>query len=427
MKTYWAPFLHFYQPPTQDYHILKEINDTCYEPIFNMLLENVDYKITFNVNSILLDLLMDHGLEHTISLLKELVQKNQVELVGTGKFHPILPLIPKKEIAHQIALQEKDLQKYCNYNTIRGFFPPEMAISQSIVSLLSRRDYTWVICSGIACSGEWAYDSIYQSPEGFYLFFRDDVISNEISFKKISVDFFLEKIKVLYDSSHYIITAQDGETFGHHIQNYERSFLQKVLEGAIEDQEIGLCHISDLINIFPVKQKIKIIPSSWSTDQRDLDYNVPFPLWNHPDNDVHRIQFKFLKVVVELINLLENGNVELEVQEARTARYFLDQGLHSCQFWWASGRPMWSPNMILKGAELLLRAAFNARLAIIDNVSTNHGLSESEELFDQITQYYSLLLMEITNMEQKISGKKNSGDLFLETMFLEDDEENEKT
>nr|MDO8112885.1 hypothetical protein [Candidatus Sigynarchaeota archaeon] len=419
-KCYWAPFLHFYQPPTQDVFVLKEINATCYEPLFRMLLDNPDFKITFNINTILLDLLMDHGLSHTIDLLKELVQKQQVDVVGSGKFHPILPLIPKQEVLHQIQLQEADLAKTFPGWNKNGFFPPEMAISPGIATLLSQEGYKWVISSGIACSSEWPYDKIYQTQEGLLLYFRDDVISNEISFKKTSVDFLIEKLKVLYSTPHYIITAQDGETFGHHIKNYERTFLERAMRQAIEDEDIELCWISDLPKHFPVDGKIRITSSSWSTSQADIDYNTPYPLWNHPDNPVHRVQFKFMKNVLEIVYLLEANPGPKPIQEATTARYFLDRGLHSCQLWWASARPMWSPNMILKGAELLLRAAFNARLGIIDNTHDKRIIAESEELFDQISQYYSNLLQEITIMEQTIAGKRAAQESLFDGLFTAD-------
>ncbi|MFX0099293.1 MAG: hypothetical protein ACFFCS_06890 [Candidatus Hodarchaeota archaeon] len=418
MKCFWAPFLHFYQPPIQDTRVLKEINATCYEPLFNMLLSNPDFKITINFNTVLIDLLLDHGIEQTVNSLKELVSNQQIEIVGTAKFHPILPLIPKKEVIRQISLQEADLSTYFPGWGKKGFFAPEMAVSPGLVSLLSKLNYEWILSSGIACSSEWSYDKIYQSPEGVRLFFRDDVLSNEISFKKISVEFFLDKLKIMYDVPHYIITAQDGETFGHHFPKYESKFLEPALNGALEDEDIELCWISDLIKKFETDGKIKLISSSWSTNQGDLDYNTSFPLWNHPDNPVHRIQYKFLKNVFELVYLLEN-NAENE-EGSKTARYFLDRGLHSCQFWWGSTRPMWSPNLIMKGAELLLRAAFNARIGIIDGLQDKQILAESEELFDQITQYYSLLLMEITRMEQTISGKKGFSNLVFENIFLDE-------
>ncbi|HME54718.1 MAG TPA: hypothetical protein VKM55_21100 [Candidatus Lokiarchaeia archaeon] len=419
---HWAPFLHFYQPPTQDVHVLKEINKSCYEPLFRMLLDNPDFKITFNVNMILLDLLNDHGLSRTVDMLKELVDNRQVEIVGSGKFHPILPLIPKQEVLHQISLQENDLKKTFSSWEKSGFFPPEMAISPGIATLLHGEGYKWVISSGIACSSEWPYDKIYQNQDGLLLFFRDDVISNEISFKKISVDFFIDKLKILYSTPHYIITAQDGETFGHHVPNYERTFLEAALRQAVDDEEIELCWISDLPNHFPVGGKIRLTSSSWSTSQGDLDDNTPYPLWNHPDNPVHRVQFKFLKNVLELVYLLEANTGSKDIQEATTARYFLDRGLHSCQFWWASARPMWSPNMIHKGGELLLRAAFNARLGIIDNIQDKSVIAESEEYFDQATQYYSMLLTEIMKKDQAIAGKRAEQESLFDDLFTSDAE-----
>ncbi|MBN2150536.1 MAG: hypothetical protein JW839_03715 [Candidatus Lokiarchaeota archaeon] len=420
-KCFWAPFLHFYQPPTQDVHILKEINEECYVPLFSMFLDNPEFKCTFNINTVLLDLLADHGLTHTIDLLKKLVAKDQVEIVGSGKFHPILPLIPKQEVLHQIEMQEDDLKRTFPGWSKGGFYPPEMAISPGIASLVSQEGYKWVLSSGIACPSEWAFDKIYTNAEGHaHLFFRDDVISNEVSFKKISVEFFIEKLKVLYSTPHYIITAQDGETFGHHAKGYEKAFLEKAMRMAIEDDDIELVFISDLPAHFKAGGKVRPVASSWSTSQSDLDYNNPYPLWNHPDNPLHRIQFKFLKNIFELVYMLEGSGGDKPVQEATTARYFLDRGLHSCQFWWASARPMWSPNMVLKGAELLLRAAFNARIGIIDTFHQKGAIAESEENFDQVSQYYSLLLQEITKMEQLIAGKRAAQESLFESLFTSD-------
>jgi len=365
---------------------------------------------------------MDHGLTRTIDLLKELEAKKQIEIVGSGKFHPILPLIPKQEVLHQIEMQEYDLKKTFPGWTKDGFFPPEMAISPGIASLVADEGYKWVLSSGIACPSEWAYDKIYKNSDGnSYLFFRDDVISNEISFKKTSVDFFIEKLKVLYNTQHYIITAQDGETFGHHVKNYEKTFLEKAMRMAIDDKDIELVFISDLPAHFKAGGKVRPVASSWSTSQADLDYNNPYPLWNHPDNPVHRIQFKFLKNIFELVYMLEANPGAKPIQETITARYFLDRGLHSCQFWWASAtQGLWSPNLILRGSELLLRAAFNARLGIIDSFQNKSLIAESEENFDQVSQYYSLLLQEIMKMEQVVAGKRAAQETLFESLFTSD-------
>ena len=86
-KVLLEPFLHFYRPPTQDVHVLKEINETCYEPLFRMLLDNPDFKCTFNINTILLDCSRITGWITPSALLQELVVRADRDR-GIGKFAP---------------------------------------------------------------------------------------------------------------------------------------------------------------------------------------------------------------------------------------------------------------------------------------------------------------------------------------------------
>ena len=97
MTTYWAPLLHIYQPPTQDPKVLRNIDNECYKPLFSLLEEFDDAKFSLNINGILFELFYEFGLSDTMDLLKNLVSENKIEIVGTAKFHPILPLIPEKE------------------------------------------------------------------------------------------------------------------------------------------------------------------------------------------------------------------------------------------------------------------------------------------------------------------------------------------
>ena len=46
------------------------------------------------------------------------------------------------------------------------------------------------------------------------------------------------------------------------------------------------------------------------------------------------------------------------------ARNFLDRGIHSCQQWWASKRPWYSPDMIIRGLSEIILASVNAKRSI---------------------------------------------------------------
>ena len=127
--------------------------------------------------------------------------------------------------------------------------------------------------SGIACPVDWPTDQIYCSPNGLLLFFRDDILSNKVSFNTINAKEFVESLKELSNiqendsDEKYVITAQDGETFGWHHKKYERTFLSKIFELINDQNDIKTVFISELEKYIPIAEK-RIIPkdSSWSTN-----------------------------------------------------------------------------------------------------------------------------------------------------------------
>jgi hypothetical protein len=81
-----------------------------------------------------------------------------------------------------------------------------------------------------------------------------------------------------------------------------------------------------------------------------------------------------------------------------TARYYYNRGIYSCPTWWANPlNRTWSPNLIYKGVEMLMIAALNAQLALIQGGKSDLG----EGYFDSISYYHGLLLMEIINVTKQ--------------------------
>jgi len=417
MTIYWAPLLHIYQPPTQDASILRKINKECYEPLFLLLNQFEMTKITLNVNAVLIDLLIENDLCSTVDILKNLASESKLEVTGTAKYHPILPLIPKKEAFRQIQMNEEVItREFGNIWGRRGFFPPEMAISSKLAEYIRELGYKWIIQSGIAFPMneykiKWPNDVIYTSPKGLQLFFRDDILSNKISFKNTTAKEFVDDIKILHKNERtndgdnsYIITAMDGETFGHHIKNYHSTFFKKVLELITDDKEIEMTFLSSLDTKFPINEQ-KIIPkeSSWSTTRKDLEQSIFYPLWKHPDNNLHKYYWKIVKSLNHLMQLAdaldlnENWNAK---SYYLTARWFYDKSLCSDTTWWANPPDLWSPNMIYKGIVLLMKAALNAHLALLSANKKN-----GEGYFDAISYYHGLILMEISSISKNINKK----------------------
>jgi alpha-amylase/alpha-mannosidase (GH57 family) len=413
LTIFWAPLLHTYQPTFQDPDMLRRINRECYKPLFSMLQEHDNTAFSLNLNANLIDMLQEFNLTETLEIINFLRSDGKIEVVGTAKFHPILPLIPEKEAKRQILLNEETHKNIFNKWERNGFFPPELSINSNTIKVVQELGYKWMLLSGIACPVNWSSHQIYHSPEGLNLFFRDDILSNKISFNSINAKEFVNHLKEMFNNNNeiknidsYVITAMDSETFGHHHRNYERKFLSKVLELINEEEEIQLILISELDKLFPAHNN-PIIPrdSSWSTTEEDLEEHIAYPLWDHPNNSTHQTYWKMMIATEHLMKYTsELSHLEKPIIKTyvETARWLYDRCICSDTTWWANpDRGIWSPNLIYKGIELLMKTALNAQLAL--TYAGKHTLGEN--YYNSITSYHGFVLMQLNAISQNLHEK----------------------
>ncbi len=102
-----ALFLHIYQPPTQSSEFVRKITGESYKRIIDLLEEYPRVKITLNINASLTQQLEREGFGTLIERIGKLGERGQIEFVGSGAYHPILPELPRKEIVRQIKLNTK--------------------------------------------------------------------------------------------------------------------------------------------------------------------------------------------------------------------------------------------------------------------------------------------------------------------------------
>jgi alpha-amylase/alpha-mannosidase (GH57 family) len=410
---YWAPFLHFYQPSIQYHHILKKVCNECYRPLLKMFLDHPKAKVTINMCGILTEQLSDHGMGDVIDNIKELAENKQLEFVDSAKHHPILPLIPQKEVHRQIKLNQASNRYFFGKSyKPRGFFPPEMCYSASLGRTLENMGYEWALISGVACQDKWPLDfisAISRGSKALKIFYRDDILSNKISFRSLdSIGFLQELVKLAKEKEKekkdiYVITAMDAETFGHHIQHWEHLFLaqlyetidtletihhhydgtkkkelpdsqKKIFADLKEMPHIKAVTISELLDKFPVEKTKLPKPSSWSTTKDDIARKNYYPLWKDINNHIHDLQWEHLSICFELVNhAVSRKDTNKESKSfVAMARWLLDYATHSCQFWWANKtRGMWEINLIHKGLLLQEEVLLNANKAIsISSIDT---------------------------------------------------------
>ncbi|TFG15616.1 MAG: hypothetical protein EU535_01440 [Promethearchaeota archaeon] len=375
MVVYFSFLFHIYQPPIQIPPVIKQIVNESYTPIIDALRDHPEAKITLNINATLTEQLNDYGYTDLIESIATLASRGQIEFTGSGKFHPLLPLIPAPEIRRQIELNnETNLRFFGNVYKTRGFFPPEMAISEEVLSVVKNMGFDWIAMSGIANTlSEFPTTSISQHPSGLKLIFRDDYISIDCAFDKINnIDAFISRLYYKHSSDDmFVVIALDGETFGHHVKHAINNFLIPLFDVLPHRNDVKICNISEIVDKFPLGEVQIPRASSWSTMHSDLMHDVPFPLWFDPNNEIHLEQHRFFMYALTLIHLSGKYR-ECMDQEKKSifdnARNLLDRGIHSCQQWWASKRPWYSPDMILRGLNEILMASVNAKRSVPDSV-----------------------------------------------------------
>jgi len=397
---YWAPLLHFYQPPTQLHWVLRKVCEESYRPLVALFRSFRNARVTVNMSAALTEMLAEHGMSDVVDGLRGLAGEGRLEFTGSAKYHPILPLIPREEIKRQVMLnsQANSSAFGSSYNPA-GFFSPEMCYSSDIVEPIVDTGHNWILLSGLACPTDWPNNVIHHISSGeqqLKVFFRDDILSNKISFCQLNAPGFLNHLRQLRGSARdiYVITAMDAETFGHHIRSWENLFLGEVydalepaglliqgvrqLQRLVDTQkeifssgaskkasDIDVVTVSQLIELFPSGGPVEPRPSSWSTSIEDISAGNPYPLWKSNNNTIHQLQWKHLRIAIELAGRAASvAKQESSKYYADIARGMLDRALHSDQFWWANEGSRWDVNLVNRGLMQQREVVFNSYKAI---------------------------------------------------------------
>ena len=338
---YWANFIHIYQPPTQIPSILKRVVNESYRKILTGLLGNPQARLTLNINACLTEMLAENGYQDVINKIRTLLERGQIELTASGAYHPILPKLPREEIRRQIELNEEINRRYFgpSYQPA-GFFPPEMAYNPELGQIIKELGFKWVILDEVGLNQPLNPTKTYQNSNGLGFFFRE----RSMSFKILSAQLgtaksLIRELSPRLSKNEYLLTAMDGETFGHH-----RPGLEELLWDICKEPKLPTVTISTLFDLFPEKVIVEPKDSSWALTDRNLAKEQPFARWDNPENEIQEKQWQLLNLAIKAVKKDRQPKV----------RKMLDKALYSDQFWWASARPWWSLEMIEQGAKQLL-------------------------------------------------------------------------
>lgn len=381
----WANFLHIYQPADQQPDILEAIVVQSYRPIIEGIKRNPRVRLTLNVSGTLWELFDKYGYNDLIDSLRALGTAGRVEFTGSAKYHAFFPFLKEEEIWRQIEINNQTNIFFLGkaYHP-RGFFPPEMAYKENLIPILENLGFHWVILDEIA-NGEIEtldYSKIYQiRASKLKVFFRERRPSNLImSAVTRSAASLKESLKKEMTSERYLITAMDGETFGHH-----RPGLEKMLFEIFSSTDFELVTISDLLNHYQQIVEVEPRASTWASSADDIQKGTQFLSWSDPENILHQWQQELTDLVLQEVYNLDSSDPAFPA-----VRQMMDKALASDHFWWASAKPWWSLEMIEAGAYRLLET-----IRLIPQVY--------EEKLHKASDYYEKIIS--TSFQWQRSGK----------------------
>ncbi|MDD4901402.1 MAG: hypothetical protein PHS62_04885 [Patescibacteria group bacterium] len=350
-KIIWVNLLHFYQPPTASDETVIEAAEKSYKKIIEALKKNPKIKFTLNITGCLLEKLDQLGYRDLIAGIGLLRARKQIELTDSAAFHPILPLLPEKEIKRNIETNQAIQRKYFGKNfRALGFFPPELAYNAKVAKITASLGYQWIILDEISAWGKLGalnFNKLYlEKTTGLKIFFRS---------RNLSKSYVPETIFSLLNDNRggaLALTATDAELYG-----LRHSDLTFTFEKLLKCPKLKTLTISEFLSELKDTAELKPLASSWESTAGELKRNAPFALWYDDKNKIQKLLWQLANLAIATVNKCQTD------ANYPWARFHLDRGLASCTFWWASARDFksfssisWNPDEIERGTNELIKS-----------------------------------------------------------------------
>lgn len=296
MIAHHALVLNLHQPPGNLQYLLEHQTWEAKEILFAMdripriLWGHEDLaRVHLSLSGTLLETLSDPAFQQQVygivdcgALLWHFQNQNLFEVVGTGYYHPVLPLIPEADrkehlgrwlgIAHHLLWRPR----------FQGFWPPEMGFSMELIPLLRAFGYRYVLVDSehVEPVTDMSWQELRYRPhvarfggEEITVIVRDRDLSDAQE-SGMDVDWFLAEVAERTkwcDFPPLVTTCTDGENGGWFRNvtegaNYWTAFYLPLLERVrAGTAEVAPTFISDYLNVHGTHGEVKVRTGAWNT------------------------------------------------------------------------------------------------------------------------------------------------------------------
>lgn len=405
-RLHLAFVLDFFQPSQQPYRLIEQITQECYRPLVDIFNSHANAAFTISMAQSLANLLEEGDGKDVLQALRRAVEHDTIELVHTAAYRPILPLLPDQEVRRQIELDVQLKSDRFGLTARAGVLLPELAYHDKLVPLLQNLGFHWTLVddSVMGANAVAVPDRQLLCVSGFAVLMRSSFWSDQIRNSGPDGQHLTgrEFVDLLRREAHasendcYKIVALSAETFGHHINYYDETFLRDMLLSLECCPSVRLCRVSELLDTKTLEKAEKhpesardfqyFPPCSWGTLARDYEHGAPYPHWCYRGNPVHEKLWELTNLILECSQRIDFSNAA-----NRDLRESLDRAFYSSQYYWASFL-FWKPDLIYQGIDRQMRVLYRC-------VEVTH----SPRLLRQGGQLYADLMWEIHKHSLQVS------------------------
>jgi len=207
--------IHNHQPVGNFSWVFEKAFKDCYRPFLREMAKHPDIKFTVHYSGPLLESMQAR--EHECwDILKELVGRGQVELLGGGFYEPILTSIPEEDAQGQLRMMQQFLEENF-WRRPRGIWLTERVWEPTLPKMLARAgiEYTLLDEEHFHYAGVRDIHAYYMTEDEGYplkLFPIDKKLRYLVPFQKLEdIEAHLDKIR---KAGGLAILGDDGEKFG---------------------------------------------------------------------------------------------------------------------------------------------------------------------------------------------------------------------
>ncbi len=389
-----ALVLNLHQPPGNLEYLLEhnrwEANEIlhAYDRIARSLWGYEDVaRVHLSVSGTLLESLRDAAFQDRVygtvdcgSLLWHWQNQKLFEILGTGYYHPVLPLIPREDRPEHLARWLASARHLFWRQSFPGFWLPEMGFSMELIPLLKRFGYRYVIVDSehVEPITPMGWQEIRYRPH-LATFGEDSIVvvvrDRELSDAQqagMEYGWFLREVEQRTrwcDFPPLVTTCTDGENGGwfrntNPEANYWGVFYRKFLEHAKSIGIVKPTFITDYLDRYGAHGEVTVRTGAWNTGWH---HGRDFLQWTGSEAQKKAIA-RVAEVSAKVREARQRASTEGFASESRwtaldEAYWHLLRAETSCNFYWGEA---WVDRChgdldaaldCLRGAEALIDAA----------------------------------------------------------------------